>query len=367
MRISSKSLAWIGGGALVILAGCSGSVSSRPPASQLQEGLNLLDVKDPTWGVSAAYMKQNRVIYIESRVGNLKPEVYRLDDPSAPQYEMDVRFVDQNGHTFMIQRGGDSYVEPSWAQEIKASRNIKIDLATRELDFKLAQEASASFMTLSMPALKDHVYHMATYAAQQPPSLNQHLIDKSIRIAKNPPPVTAPATSETGYGTYYFSGYSWPETDEYGKGTMYAGSHTSTMMWDCQWNGSSCSWVTGIVTCNHGTCANQSAVSYRCYTNSGWYNNLSENGTTNTNASGSWDGQGGCQTGYSWSSSNNAHLCNDDTAMELWQAKYGTIPDVIGFSSSGWGSACLGCCCGASPTTYSCNYPNGDWNAPNCL
>jgi len=93
-------------------------------------------------------------------------------------------------------------------------------------------------------------------------------------------------------------------------------------------------------------------------------------GSTAGGATGSWDGQGGCQSGYSWSSDNNAHLCNDDAAYELWQAKNGSMNTQYGGNynfwwgtsqgASGWGSAFT------SVGDFSCDYPSGDWNTPNC-
>src|SRR5437879_4192377 len=75
----------------LLMGGCSadGSSSSRPPVTALSEGLNLLDVHDPSWGLNAAYVKAGRVIYLESRVGALKPEVYRHEFPNDPPNEQD--------------------------------------------------------------------------------------------------------------------------------------------------------------------------------------------------------------------------------------------------------------------------------------
>ena len=48
----------------VLAVGCS--TSDRPPVSQLKQGLNLLDVRDPSWGMNAAFVKNDRVVYLKT-------------------------------------------------------------------------------------------------------------------------------------------------------------------------------------------------------------------------------------------------------------------------------------------------------------
>src|SRR5689334_24833467 len=99
--------------------GCANN--DRPTVSSLEQGLNLIDVSDPTWGMSTAYVKGEHVVYIETRVGTLKPEFYRMVYEGDSTHEMDMRWVDEQGRTFLVQRGGDNFVDPSWETEIEAS------------------------------------------------------------------------------------------------------------------------------------------------------------------------------------------------------------------------------------------------------
>src|SRR5262245_64046587 len=101
---------------LAIVIGCD-SGGGRPPASQLSPGLTVYDAR-PDFGLSAAYARNGRVIYVETRLGPLTPEGFRLSDPSTPLHEVDVRFVDQYGATFSAQMGGDGFVDPTWAVEM---------------------------------------------------------------------------------------------------------------------------------------------------------------------------------------------------------------------------------------------------------
>ena len=126
------------------LVGCSSNApttSSRPGAAQLKEGLNVLEMKDPSIGLSAAYMQGGRVVYIETRMGSLKPEVYRNDSPEAPANEIDTRIVDHNDYTFYSMRGGDSFVEPSWAADIARSYTPTAPDTDRVLDMAIARQA----------------------------------------------------------------------------------------------------------------------------------------------------------------------------------------------------------------------------------
>ena len=315
---------------IAVVAGCSGT-TQRPTAGTLQDGINVLDAKDPMFGVTAAYKEQGRVVYFETRVGALKPEIYRNDAPDAPAYEMDMRFVDQNNDTFYAMRGGDSFVDATWSHEISAARHTKIDYAARAIDFKLAQKAAAALASALPASFKDHAFHAVLYSKEVTPSENPQLQQASLQIAKTPPPAVAPS-GEQGYGSFNSGGWSTFWTGKYSGNTgcaawVCAAKHSATDIWSCDWNGSGCSWVRRIVANNHGRGPFDSGMGFDCNSQGGWQYNGIE-GSTAGGADGWYDGQGGCQTGYSWSSSNNAHLCNDDAAYELWEAKYGPQNNV---------------------------------------
>jgi len=362
-----------------MLIGCSGSTTStyHPPASQLQEGVNVLEAKDPAWGSNSAFVSSGRVVYVETRVGPLKPDVYRQSWPDDPANEMDMRFVDQNGYTFYVMRGGDSLVDPTWAAEMSktAAANKLVASADRNLDWKIAQTAAKAVATALPAGFQDHVFHLSAFAAQPTPTEDPFMQAKMTRIMSTPLPNGQTPSEQVAYGNFtYGANYSWLETDKYSAGTVCAiwvcaASHSATNMWDAEWNGSSYTWVLAIVANDHGRAPSQ--LNYDCYSNGGWYAaGTTITGSTAGGADGANDGQGGCQSAYSWSSNNNAHLCNDDAAYQLWQAKQGTTNTTLGgnvnFSWRGAPSHCDGSFCGPSPSTFSCNYPSGDWNTPNC-
>ena len=113
-------------------------------------------------------------------------------------------------------------------------------------------------------------------------------------------------------------------------------------------------------------------MSYECYSQSGqWYSNVNlsaeANGTTSIG--------GGCLTSYSWDSGGYNHLCNDDSAYELWQVKNGNSGNGNSYNTNGNGNTFMynGPGTGGDGTSVNyactCAYNNGcnnDWSRPIC-
>ena len=353
-----KTTKWIGvGGGLLllgVLSGCSSSQPSRPGIGQLQQGVNLLDVRDPSWGFDAAYVDGTRVIYMESRVGGLKPEIYRQEFPNDPPNEQDMRFVDQNGVTFYLQRGGDTFVDPSWDAELtKAVHNGgQVNPADRELDFNMLPIAAKAAAAALPATFKDHIFHLNNIASELPPSQSPMMQAKVQRISAQPFP------TEAAYQNYNYGAYSWFETDKYhGNIAWGVANHSTTRMWDCVAQpGQNCSWVTAICNCNHGRCCGDTSLSYDCNSNNGWFWNATITGETSTTTGVS----GACLSGYNWDTP-PGHECNSDAAYELWQAKSGSINTSQGGQwSFHWNNG----------NDYWCSTPSGggsgDWSTPSC-
>jgi hypothetical protein len=389
----------VAGYSLTTLVGCSDApaASSRPSAAQLKEGLNILQASDPSFGLSAAYLQKGRVVYLETRVGALMPEVYRNDAPTAPKNEMDLRVVDQDNHTVYAMRGGDSFVDPTWATDYTASRHLPPSAyANRATDWTLAKTAAGALAAGAPAGFEDHVYHIAHFAAAPTPQDDPRMAERSQNIAMKPPgeaDVLANKTAIDGtqYGTYTYGQWSVFDTEKYSKGLVCvcvfwgcacAASHSATEMWDYEGYYTSpptggswepIGWVVALSACNHGPCWNNTSVDppmgYDCQTSSNWYYNTGFNGETTTNLTGAGDGTGGCQTAYNWDSGIGSHLCNDDAAYELFQsANHPNYPNSS-FAVYNQGSHCDGDLCGQSPSNYSCGYSgslSGDWNTPNC-
>jgi hypothetical protein len=346
----------VAGTAVTALIGCSGSPAStstsRPSAAQLNEGVNLLDAKNPSWGFNAAFVKAGHVVYVESRMGGAKPEVYQKDSPDEPMNEMDLRFVDAQNRTFYAQRGGDGWIDPSWGAEISKSIDPSVTQADREADWALAHEAAAALPTALGDAFKDHNYHLTAFTSYPSPAND---------------PTTKQLQSERGYGAYYNGGGVTYSYGKYSKAVGCAawvcgGSHSAVAMY--------ASGGLVINACNHGSCAGGSGMRYDCAHTGATVAGATINGETNGGSTGWWDGSGGCQTAYSWNSGNGSHLCNDDAVYEMYSVDVGGQQDSINFTYATGGS-CRGSLCGSgSPAHYACNCGNGcsgDWNTPYCF
>jgi len=363
----------VAGYSVTSLMGCSTSAptSSRPAASQLNEGLNILSATDPSFGVSAAYVKAGRVVYLETRVGQLKPEVYRNDSPDEPAYEMDVRAVDQNNATFFAQRGGDNFAEPSWHADVAQARAVGASQADRTLDWAAAQEGAAAFAKALPASFADHAFHLTSFAMAKNPTTDPGLLAKlaAIQVAFPAPA----ATDQTAYGSYSSSAWTQVYDEKYSMPLVCvfwtcAASHSATYTYV---NPNAGAWSLAYNACNHGNCAGGSKMSADCYSWNGSSNvytsGISESGESTSALTGANDGTGGCQSPYNWDSGVGSHLCNDDAAYELYQTVHGTTA-AAGFAITGQSSHCRGDLCGASPSSYSCgaNNDSGDWNTPNC-
>jgi hypothetical protein len=344
--------------------GCTSTTPSRPPIEELNQGLNMIDVGDPSWGITAAYVKDNHVVYLEQRVGALKPQAYRNDSPDEPANEVDMRFVDETGKTFFVQRGGDEYVDSTWGTEIKASFESPAPDEQRARDFQLARDGADAFVKAAPSQLATFSYHAKVYAARPVPSEDPEMLARVDKIEASRP-------TDQAYADWGAGGSWWLEGDLYDKGTSCVfwycpAKHSGVAIWAYQ-----TSWQLAILACNHGTCPGNSKMTYECYSNSGsWRTNPYISGESN----GSTSIGGGCRTNYSWNSGGWNHLCNDDSAYELWQVKNGssgggsldTNGDGYNFVYTGPGTGGDGSWVNYACTCSNNNGCDNDWSRPIC-
>jgi len=326
--------ALLGAGALVVGAvvlagggtvGCGSGDSGSTSSASLKDGLTILSA-DPAVGVSAAFKRAGRVVYLQTRVGTQKDPYYLKAFPSEPQNVMDARVVDQEGRTFGATIGADGFIDPGWARDIQATPRIttKAEGIQRNADFLLARDAASEFAAKAAPELADHVYHL-TNITRVVPQEDAHLQEQAA-VAER----TMPAER-----TYTANGCTTnlQEGAVYWKSFAIIAEHSAVYGWN--YNGCTGSWDEYVNTCNHGTCANDSSMSYSCtsYSN-GWsvwsYNALldfwsRENNTTTNNGSNT----GACWSGYGidvaditvYGSGDPNHVCNDDSAIEIQEIR----------------------------------------------
>lgn len=338
MRTTSLLAMTIGLG----VTGCAIDETPRlPPAGELAQGINIL-AADPDRGVVGAYRDGEDVVYFETRVGYTKPAIIREAFPDEPDREIDMRFLDKDGVGFYYQRGGDHFVDPTWAADFdEALRNPLVD-ADRVTDFALAKAAGQAFPRVAAPELAAHSFHLGVHGERLTPSEDPVMIRRAEAIRNTPPP-------EVSSATWSRSGWWYLEADMYHSTVAVFGTHGSVALW--AWPDGGSSWQLAMNACNHGTCAGGGW--YVCTTVGGWKYNPQFNGETTTSTG---TVSGACATSYHWDGGSGYHNSNDDTAYELWQAKEGTP-----YTSRGdhWSFSWQ-----APNKLYRCNGNNGRWTAP---
>lgn len=341
MRTTSGSLfsAAIGLG-LSASIGCATEAAPRlPPVDQLADGISIIEA-DPARGVLGAYRAGDHAVYFETRTGYLKPAIYREEFPDEPANEIDMRFLDENGLTFSVQRGGDELIDATWGESINAMFQTPVAETDRALDFALAQAAARAFPEIAEPALSDHSFHLAAHGARPLPSEDPRLLEPTA-IAETVPRAPATYATISGTGCWDLAGGMSHSS------VAIFGTHGSVQLWAKPCGTST--WYFQLNMCNHGSCTG----SHQCFTY-GW--NLS-NPSINYESSTSTDTvSGGCATSYYWDGGWGYHNSNDDTAYELWQTKEGRHSTSRGDSNSfSWQ---------APNKLYRCNGDNGRWTAP---
>ena len=333
---------WIALGITLGIASCTtDSQPQLPQVSDLQQGVNILDAQAGR-GVVAAYREGDNVVYLETRIGKLKPAVYRQEDPNEPANEVDMMIVDKHGIPFYVQRGGDEYVDPTWNAKIAIAKSTKLAAdEDRNADFALAQKLGQQFERVADPSLADSTFHIHNMGAQPTPLQDPGLIAAAAKIQQTPLPSSDQA---------YWNGAGWwyPLGRLYSKCIFLCAAHHSAVS-NWQWPNGGSAYQIVENYCNHGTCAG--SMSWECDHYSDWRYNPSStgeySGSTGTVS-------GGCVTGYDWWGGYNTHLCNDDSAYELMEIKEGTTSTSWGDSYSfNWGN-------------YSCYVGRGKWASPGC-
>jgi hypothetical protein len=379
MKIRASQWLLVGTLALGVVAapaliGCSSptsqSTSARPPIAQLAQGLTVIDA-DPAVHVYAAYRAGDLAVFLETKVGPLKPQVYRDQFPNEPAYEMDSRVVDQDGRTFTLVIGGDSLIDKSWGVDMAAGEKLPPNPAARQdALFQLARTAGQAVAGLNRADISDHVFHLVN-ATKTVPSENVALMNRAnVAMASSlAAGVQRPLDS---------IGYHYLEGDLYGK-SIFGGiaHHSNVWGWDGNYDftTSTWSWTNNIVACNHGDCSNSGNMSYQNESSfsggSGHWvpaaNTLAAIYSEEPSQSNSVVTSGhGCQSGYNWDTP-PGHECNDDSAYELWQIHDSPTNYGYGGSSKGNGSnfcATSGSNGNACSCSSSCNSCSGDWGYP---
>ena len=193
--------------------------------------------------------------------------MYRDDAPDEPANEIDMRFVDENGKTFFVQRGGDQFVDPSWATDVNASLANPAPDEQRVRDFVIAREAAGCSRTRRRRSSSRTLPRVGVRRA--PRAVGRSGDDQEGRLDRGEP------AGRRGLRHHSWGGSWWFEGDLYDKSTSCVfwycpAKHSAVAIWAYQ-----TSWQLAVMACNHGSCPGN-GTSYECYSTSGaWRTNAS--------------------------------------------------------------------------------------------
>lgn len=283
--------------------------------ASLPQGMTVLEAV-PDTSLSVAYKKNDIVIYFQAMRGNPTPEEYQKD-PNQPKFEVDARFVADNGRVFYTQMGGDGWVDPSWADDLERQNDLPPTAVSNELLFDMAAEAaemldvevevqagdSARSLVPELNALSTFGRMAPAVFAEQKVHLDDYRVRNSIEPLEIPYGTNGPEDADKSLGANY---YYIALHDASITLTLGAGRHSATRLY--AWSGS---WVHVHSFCNHGSCAGD--MSQKC---------LLQYYEATSDYKPAWTAYT-CNTGYDAFSDNGGHNCHDDSRLQMASFVYG--------------------------------------------
>lgn len=279
------------------LLGCQ---ESRTEPTELAQGATILESTETA--LAAAFRKDDVVIYMEAlRGGPTAPQFQ--GDPLSPQFEIDVRFLADNGRIFYSRRGGDSFIDPTWADTLEAQAELSPSRESNGVLFAMADEAASALSdtTLRGPELDALVaigrQAPGTYDLMVDARIDRGLAMTDVEYGKSTGPEAADLDLPAGY--YYLALHA----DDL-EGSP-AGYHSATRLY--RWDGY---WAVANDFCNHGRCPYENGMPQRGIVQAG-------NGYKPAFRVHS------CNTGYALYSDDGGHNCHDDSRLQMASVMFG--------------------------------------------
>lgn len=292
------------GCAMLSALGCGGSKASRPAPESLSEGLTVFEAAEDV-GVTGAFKHGTSVVYFETKRGAVRPEFHRNVSPELGEYEIDARFVDEKGNIVALQRGGDTFADPTWEEDLNKQEAQKKVVVTPQA-LELAAEAAEAITKYDFPSKV--VYHTVSLgdlgiSAKVPRDLD-------VKTGELPKDSVGYGNVWVGTASYQIryksiACFAW----------VCAGHHSAVRVW--------ASSGAVVDSCQHGTCAG--GMSKVTCSGSGSGGTFHQDTTTSI----SW-WNGACLTSYDWNSGGGQHNCHDDSMNAAYGIKYGPQHSTLG-------------------------------------
>ena len=327
--------------------GLTGCMTGEPADTEagLAQGITVLRAE--VGRLSLAYRDGNDVIYMEAARGAEVNEVYR-GVPDMPDFEIDVRFVDDRGYAFHTRRGGDAWIERDWAEALERQVRAPAPEGSNERQWQMSGDAAG----LISGAVEQHLGPDAALLAPEVRALldfatmaREAYAARVDRTMTNPSiPQVFGDDGDVAFGTngpedpywWQFSGnYVW-EMDVHRSNIAGDGYHSAVAVW----GRSGTQWYYFHSSCNHGGCAN--TISFNCTLATSAVNNLTWVFET-------------CIGPYSWTSNDNGHNCHDDTRVQLRNMALGQR----GYGTARW-------CSNGDHRTDISHWPGDQGGSPSC-
>lgn len=304
--VASLSLIALGTTALPAAGNASSDQSSARFSTvlalgqELREGLtSLLTVPN---GIYGSYELDGKIVYFETRRGPRTPKILRDGDPATPKFEIDVRFMNQDGEPFLIQIGGDAPLDHTWTE---ATAEFKADTQAKT-EFQLA---ASTIETLRKLKFTRKFFHERQALLALAPVVDSAQVLEKIEQA---PDQALSAPTLLAANTYRH------RVEIHHKKCCFGffgfGRHGATIG---KYISSSGVTTTAVITCNHGTCANQ--MDLKC----SWTSASPGNRTNHVH------NHVTCSTPYN-PTSVFGHNSNDDTDSQYRAVRYNYHPSSTG-------------------------------------
>lgn len=278
--------------------------------NQVPEGLTELYYEGNT--LSGTFSFDGTQIFVETRRGSRTPKAVRDTDPNAPQYEVDIRLLDENGVPFFVQVGGHGPIDSSWVSSFDPLL-YGAEISTEQRNEKEARSQKAFGNATRMIEALRVVKFRRNLVPEYKAILNiLPIIESGKMITK-----LEEGNSKSSIGPLVSSDKHlieiWKKGAFFGRNIW--ADHSGTVA-KVIFSGGGVYQIWSA--CNHGACPG-SDMSFKC-------------------ASVFYDRVGFCQappmcsTQYGFS--NGKHVCNDDTYIQYYRIKYNSDISTIGGTCS---------------------------------
>ena len=282
------------------LVGCSagddqGRASDTPASATEVQGLSLEMAENGH--LRGTFTQDGVTISFEAIRGESHPHEVTADK-SAPEYAVDARFFTDKGASFLVSSGGHGLEKEDWARE-----DASFDPAARTAALRLVQPLVEALTGLDVP---DDLLLERNRLVDLGGSID------GVELVREP-------TGDTSYACTNSFVHQMAVRNKAAFDTPW-GNHTAVYV-DSWFLGTSCTWlyVGRQESCNHGTCATNSAMSTACTWESG-HRAYSFPAFQVYSAY----GNGACSSFYNPWSNGGGHNCNDDAYFQIWNIRNDT-------------------------------------------